>query len=238
MHLPEDLPADADLMIEAKDKEQAVFELMRIYGLVDVEKIERVVRLPSGLELQGMRGAGKKGVTVKKDYANGNAADAAGEEGTSPKKKAETQSEMANRVLKKAREIAKKKGIQYTGPGARVKLPGEEDDGDESNQTPRDKDPKSKFNAEEVYLDMFKRAEEIRAHLRATGGKERLKYDGNGIEGEKEDLVDDMMDGEDSAPAESAPVSLPNDVVEKVVGIPPPGSAPIGGEVDQVKVVA
>nr|ODN80256.1 UV damage endonuclease UvdE [Cryptococcus depauperatus CBS 7841] len=34
--LPADLPDDVDLMIEAKDKEQAVFELYRIYGLEDV----------------------------------------------------------------------------------------------------------------------------------------------------------------------------------------------------------
>ncbi|WVR08036.1 UV damage endonuclease UvdE [Kwoniella sp. DSM 27419] len=34
--LPPDLPDDVDLMIEAKDKEQAVFELYRIYGLEDV----------------------------------------------------------------------------------------------------------------------------------------------------------------------------------------------------------
>ncbi|KAG8947631.1 hypothetical protein FRC04_010565 [Tulasnella sp. 424] len=34
--LPEGLPDDVDLMIEAKDKEQAVFELYRIYGLEEV----------------------------------------------------------------------------------------------------------------------------------------------------------------------------------------------------------
>ncbi|KAG8883643.1 hypothetical protein FRB97_006132 [Tulasnella sp. 331] len=34
--LPPGLPDDADLMIEAKDKEQAVFELRRIYGLDEV----------------------------------------------------------------------------------------------------------------------------------------------------------------------------------------------------------
>ena len=34
--LPNCLPDDVDLMIEAKDKEQAVFELYRIYGLRDV----------------------------------------------------------------------------------------------------------------------------------------------------------------------------------------------------------
>lgn len=36
--LPADLPDDMDLMIEAKDKEQAVFELYRIYGLADVKE--------------------------------------------------------------------------------------------------------------------------------------------------------------------------------------------------------
>lgn len=32
-NLPDDLPDDVDLMIEAKDKEQAVLHLYRIYGL-------------------------------------------------------------------------------------------------------------------------------------------------------------------------------------------------------------
>ncbi|KAF7322017.1 hypothetical protein MKEN_00724400 [Mycena kentingensis (nom. inval.)] len=36
--LPADLPDDMDLMIEAKDKEQAVFHLYRIYGLEDVKQ--------------------------------------------------------------------------------------------------------------------------------------------------------------------------------------------------------
>ncbi|GJJ07815.1 hypothetical protein Clacol_002020 [Clathrus columnatus] len=36
--LPEELPNDMDLMIEAKDKEQAVFELYRIYGLHPVDE--------------------------------------------------------------------------------------------------------------------------------------------------------------------------------------------------------
>jgi UV DNA damage endonuclease len=34
--LPPDLPDDVDLMIEAKDKEQAVLHLYRIYGLQPV----------------------------------------------------------------------------------------------------------------------------------------------------------------------------------------------------------
>lgn len=36
MRLPPDLPSDMHLMIEAKDKEQAVLELHRIYGIREV----------------------------------------------------------------------------------------------------------------------------------------------------------------------------------------------------------
>ncbi len=54
--LPPDLPDDMDLMIEAKDKEQAVFELYRIYGLKDV--IWENLRPPN--ENQEMRTKGRK----------------------------------------------------------------------------------------------------------------------------------------------------------------------------------
>ncbi|PWN44343.1 UV-endonuclease UvdE, partial [Ceraceosorus guamensis] len=39
VELPTELPEDADLMIEAKDKEQAVLELYRIYNLFPVDKM-------------------------------------------------------------------------------------------------------------------------------------------------------------------------------------------------------
>ncbi|KAG8790068.1 hypothetical protein FRC16_001059, partial [Serendipita sp. 398] len=70
--LPADLPDDMDLMIEAKDKEQAVFELYRIYGLQDV--IWENLRPPS--DDQTMRTKGRKSVgtstkKAKKDQTDG-----------------------------------------------------------------------------------------------------------------------------------------------------------------------
>ncbi|EIW71476.1 hypothetical protein TREMEDRAFT_27099, partial [Tremella mesenterica DSM 1558] len=59
--LPPDLPDDVDLMIEAKDKEQAVFELYRIYGLHDV--IWDNLRPPDpepGLQTKGRKSSLKK----------------------------------------------------------------------------------------------------------------------------------------------------------------------------------
>ncbi len=182
--------------------------------------------------MQGMRGAGKKAVTVKKDYAGvkgaGEGAGTGTEEATSsPRKKAENQNEMAIRILKRAREMAKKKGKEYTGPGARIQLDDDEVDG-EAPATARDEDPKSKYNAAEVYEDMLKRADEIRAHLRETQGAQRPKYDGSGFEVENEDLVDDALDEEDESGV--------RDAVEKVVGVAPGGET-LAGEEDRTTVV-
>jgi hypothetical protein len=58
--LPAGLPDDVDLMIEAKDKEQAVFELYRIYGLHDV--LPENLRPPADditLKTKGRKSSGK-----------------------------------------------------------------------------------------------------------------------------------------------------------------------------------
>jgi len=55
---PDCLPDDVDLMIEAKDKEQAVFELYRIYGLQDV--IRQNLRPETPLEKQSKQTNGRK----------------------------------------------------------------------------------------------------------------------------------------------------------------------------------
>lgn len=68
--LPRDLPDDMDLMIEAKDKEQAVFELYRIYDLHPV--IWENLRPPSedqGLKTKGRKSAGGK--KMRKDQKDG-----------------------------------------------------------------------------------------------------------------------------------------------------------------------
>ncbi|WWC92830.1 UV damage endonuclease UvdE [Kwoniella dendrophila CBS 6074] len=65
--LPEALPDDVDLMIEAKDKEQAVFELYRIYGLEDV--IHDSLRPPD--PNPGMHTKGRKSSLKKKTKETG-----------------------------------------------------------------------------------------------------------------------------------------------------------------------
>ena len=56
--LPDCLPDDVDLMIEAKDKEQAVLELYRIYSLQDV--IWENLRPETPLEKQTKQTNGRK----------------------------------------------------------------------------------------------------------------------------------------------------------------------------------
>ncbi|KAL7425118.1 hypothetical protein Q5752_000806 [Cryptotrichosporon argae] len=65
--LPDELPVDCDLMIEAKDKEQAVFELYRIYNLAPV--VHDNLRPPD--PAPGMRTKGRKASTKKKTKATG-----------------------------------------------------------------------------------------------------------------------------------------------------------------------
>lgn len=58
--IPLGVPDDMDLMIEAKDKEQAVFELYRIYGLQDV--IHENLRPPADditIKTKGRKSTGK-----------------------------------------------------------------------------------------------------------------------------------------------------------------------------------
>lgn len=267
--LPRELPADADLMIEAKDKEQAVLELMRVYQLVPIEQIDRAVRPPAELKMQGMKGSGKRSVTIKKDYASGgpgagNAAVDGGDDGTqedeeaesasqtttgSPRKNKETQSEMAVRLLKRARAIAKKRGVEYTGPGAEIELSDDDDDekalqsrnklGKFGTEEQAERERKEKMTSEEVHADMLVRAEEIRNHLRVTG--QRLKYDGNGIEGAADDLVDDAVDeevgSEETLPKSKKKRAKAQDAIETVQGVPPSGE-PVAGESQGVAVVA
>ncbi|KAI5115036.1 hypothetical protein M0805_005324 [Coniferiporia weirii] len=52
--LPEALPDDMDLMLECKDKEQAVFHLYRLYGLHEVDA--RVLRPPAAVESMHTKG--------------------------------------------------------------------------------------------------------------------------------------------------------------------------------------
>ncbi|KAK6908725.1 UV damage endonuclease UvdE [Kwoniella mangroviensis CBS 8886] len=65
--LPDALPDDVDLMIEAKDKEQAVFELYRIYGLEEVNHDSLRPPDPN----PGMHTKGRKSSLKKKQKETG-----------------------------------------------------------------------------------------------------------------------------------------------------------------------
>ncbi|KAF8590258.1 UV-endonuclease UvdE [Ramaria rubella] len=58
--LPDELPDDMDLMIEAKDKEQAVFHLYRIYGLESVVHENLRPEKPPALETNGRKGKSRR----------------------------------------------------------------------------------------------------------------------------------------------------------------------------------
>ncbi|GAA6052523.1 hypothetical protein JCM3770_003808 [Rhodotorula araucariae] len=68
--LPDPLPEDIDLMIEAKDKEQAVFHLYRVYNLAPT--VHEDLRPPA--EFETKQTAGRKSHKPKKDGKKGSAA--------------------------------------------------------------------------------------------------------------------------------------------------------------------
>lgn len=121
--LPLDLPPDADLMIEAKDKEQAVLELYRVYGLHPVAHdalrppADDITTATSGRRkvLNGSGGAEPEGE-----------ASAAGKDGEDEKPKGkpkarkltdkQLESEKVRRSIEHSKRIAAKRGVPYTGP--------------------------------------------------------------------------------------------------------------------------
>ncbi|THG99202.1 hypothetical protein EW145_g7303 [Phellinidium pouzarii] len=84
--LPEALPDDMDLMLECKDKEQAVFHLYRLYGLCEVDT--RVLRPPAAEEsLQTKGRKSTKRARAKAAAEAENEIDAGTEMGGDEKKK-------------------------------------------------------------------------------------------------------------------------------------------------------
>lgn len=170
--LPPDLPADAHLMIEAKDKEQAVLELHRIYNLRPVK--HESLRPPA--KDIGVKTSGRKsklgGERLPRETKKGKTKqDPDAEEGDEePSAKANPKSlSKAERTIAKAKEVAKRLGRVYTGPGADIG----EDEGIELAPPKFGEDGYIK-TSEEVLRDMHMEADWVRAELAA--GRERRPY--------------------------------------------------------------
>ncbi|PWN25914.1 UV-endonuclease UvdE [Jaminaea rosea] len=108
MSLPLDLPADADLMIEAKDKEQAVFELFRVYKLFDVP--HKALRPPADDISAATSG--------RRRVLNGSGGTVAEDGGEEPAKLTaqEKESEQVRKSIEHAKKIAAKHGRKWEGP--------------------------------------------------------------------------------------------------------------------------
>ncbi|KAK0527303.1 hypothetical protein OC842_004911 [Tilletia horrida] len=170
-YLPSELPADADLMIEAKDKEQAVFELYRIYNLVDVQPFWADLRPPAADQSTSTSGR-KSGAASS------------------------SQSEQAKalRTLIKAKKIERK--MERKRALAEGRTPPPEGDSDLDDWTPA-KDRPPVASQVEVLEAMRTEADWIRAELRA--GRDRRAYgadEEDGDEGDGEGTVEsDAEDG-------------------------------------------
>lgn len=171
--LPLDLPPDADLMIEAKDKEQAVFELYRVYGLYDVE--HSVLRPPADDITTATSGKRK---TL--NGSGGQSQDANGDEDgepAKPRKRPETDDDKVKRAIEHAKKIAAKKGVPYTGPEYL----------DQAEARANAGPVKSTFQVMEI---MEREADEIRSELKRPGGRQRALS-------EIRDDVEDRVEGVD-----------------------------------------
>lgn len=125
LSLPLDLPPDADIMIEAKDKEQAVLELYRIYDLFPVEHsilrppADDITSATSGRRktLNGSGGA-RDQETQSEDEDEGQDEEGGSKKGKSPRKPTEKQleAEKVKRSIEHAKKIAAKRGLTYKGP--------------------------------------------------------------------------------------------------------------------------
>ncbi|PWY98547.1 UV-endonuclease UvdE [Testicularia cyperi] len=182
--LPPDLPADAFLMIEAKDKEQAVLELYRIYGLRPVK--HESLRPPAkdiGVKTSGRKsklGGDRLPRQPRKSHKNGKDGKDQKEEGDAGEDGAEMDAphvslnpkslSKAERAIAKAKEAAKRAGKVYTGPGADV---GEDEGIELGGDLGTDPGDYVKTSME-VLQDMHTEADWVRAELRA--GRERRPF--------------------------------------------------------------
>ncbi|PWN86950.1 UvdE-domain-containing protein [Acaromyces ingoldii] len=169
--LPEDLPADAHLMLECKDKEQGVLEMYRIYNLRDVPHdslrppADDLTTATGGRrsKLDGSGGASSPKKKKKKGAA-GTGGEFDGDENGEP---AVDEKSKVERAIEKAKANALKRGIEYKGP---------------KSQEDRLAARGPLLSAREVMEDMRKQADWVRAELRA--GRERRPYPGTEIEAE------------------------------------------------------
>ncbi|CBQ72184.1 related to UV-endonuclease UVE-1 [Sporisorium reilianum SRZ2] len=168
--LPPDLPADAHLMIEAKDKEQAVLELHRIYSLCSVETCS--LRPPAkdiGVKTSGRKsklGGERLPREPRKGKTKQDPDEADGAAQLNP-----TSLSKAERAIAKAKEVAKRLGRVYTGPGADV---GEDEGVELAPPDPKYGEEGYVKTSEEVLRDMHMEADWVRAELQA--GRERRPF--------------------------------------------------------------
>lgn len=192
--LPPDLPADAHLMIEAKDKEQAVLELYRIY---DLRPVKHESLRPPAKDI-GVKSSGRKsklgGERLAREPRKGKgkqdpdeAAAREEEEEEAPAVQINPKSlSKAERAIAKAKEVAKRLGKVYTGPGADMG----EDEGIEL-AAPGPGEEGYVKTSEEVLNDMHMEADWVRAELRA--GRERRPFGTEpGTAANDADEVDDV----------------------------------------------
>ncbi|KAE8268316.1 hypothetical protein A4X09_0g4026 [Tilletia walkeri] len=165
-HIPAELPANADLMIEAKDKEQAVFELFRIYNLVDVKPFWSDLR-PAAEDQSTSTSGRKRGIG-----ANGPGS--------------ATDQQKALRTLIKAKKIERK--IERKRAIAEGRTPPPEGDSDLDDWSPA-KDRPAVATQIEVLEDMRKEADWIRNELKE--GRDRRAYGNQEVEEEEEELDED-----------------------------------------------
>lgn len=170
--LPPDLPADAHLMIEAKDKEQAVLELYRIYNL---RPVHHDSLRPPAKDI-GVKTSGRKsklgGQRLPREPRKGKGKEDPDEGETSQEAPVQLNPKslsMAERAIAKSKEAAKRLGRVYTGPGADVG----EDEGIEL-AAPGPGEEGYVKTSEEVLNDMHTEADWVRAELRA--GRERRPF--------------------------------------------------------------
>ncbi|ETS63171.1 hypothetical protein PaG_02951 [Moesziomyces aphidis] len=167
--LPPDLPADAHLMIEAKDKEQAVLELYRIY---DLQPVKHDSLRPPAKDI-GVKTSGRKsklgGERLPREPKKGKVKDE--EAAAEPVQLNPKSLSKAERAIAKSKEVAKRLGKVYTGPGADV---GEDEGIELAAPEPRPGEEGYVKTSEEVLDDMHMEAAWVRAELQA--GRERRPF--------------------------------------------------------------
>ncbi|TKY87365.1 hypothetical protein EX895_004042 [Sporisorium graminicola] len=212
--LPPDLPADAHLMIEAKDKEQAVLELYRIYNLRPVK--HESLRPPA--KDIGVKTSGRKsklgGERLAREPRKGKAKPDPDEADDSQPVQLNPKSlSKAERAIAKAKEVAKRLGRVYTGPGADI---GEDEGVELASPDPKFGEEGYVKTSEEVLRDMHVEADWVRAELQA--GRERRPFGTEPGAAADED-ADDVDNGdEDGVAADKVDVKPKKGGKKKAVG--------------------